>query len=659
MKTQFQTLATHPALKLSALAVSLAVASAANAVTFTTENGVSGSFDSTFSFGHSIRTEKPAPSLIGIANGGTSRSVNEDDGTRNYLKGDAFASVLKGTHELDLKYEGWGLFARGTYFIDFENRNNGKLGSLAKSRVGRDQKMLDVFLTKSFDVYGHSIRVRGGNQVISWGESTFIPNSINTINPVDLVKLRTPGAEIKEAFLPTSSILLSTSLTKNASIEGYLLLNHDKTKLDPRGSYWSNNDFASDDSDRVFVGFGRRGDLTGVSARNPLPPTTPQIGGTAQALHGVFSPAAQIWALRGPDRNPSDHGQYGLSLRYLATALNNTEFGLYYQKYHSRIPLFSGIKGTVASALTAGPLGAPTGQTGTASYFAEFPQDIKLYGLSFNTAGPFGTALQGELSYRPNQPMQYSTPELLLAALGAPNLITGFVTIPGTVSANLPFGASAAGLVPNGTFQQGWDRVKMSQFQMTTTKSFPNIFGAEQGVLVGEVGYTKYHGLRQDVKFNGPAVFLPATTQGVIASQAGALQTDGFVTPTSWGYRLVSRLEYANVFYGGNLAPRIAFNHDVSGTSQTFNEGIKSTAFGLNYDYQKKISVDFSYNMFYGGRKFCGTDTLALPAAQTTLAAQLAGVAALGFPPQPASFCSSANPLRDRDFASLVLTYAF
>lgn len=659
MSSHYSRCVTSPTLKIATLAVGLAFVGSASAVTFTTENGVSGSFDTVFSYGHSVRQEAPASSLIGIANGGTSRSVNEDDGTRNYKKGDPFASVFKGTHELDLKYQNWGFFARGTYFVDFENRHNEKLGPLGKERVGRDQKMLDVFLTTNLDVYGQKIRVRGGNQVISWGESTFIPNSINSINPVDLVKIRTPGSEVKEAFLPTSSILISTSLTKNASVEGYVLFNHDKTKLDPRGSYWSNNDFASDDADRVFVGFGRRGDLTGVAARNPLPPTTPQIGATAQSLYGVFSPAAQVWALRGPDRTPSDHGQYGLSLRYLAPELNNTEFGLYYQNYHSRIPLFSGIKGTVASILTGGPLGVPTGQTGSATYFAEYPENIRLYGLSFNTAGPFGTALQGEYSYRPNQPLQYSTPELLLAALGAPNLITGYVTIPGTVSATLPFGASAAGLVPNGTFQQGWDRVKMSQFQMTATKSMPNIFGAEQGVLVGEVGYTKYHGLRQDVKFNGPAVFLPATSQGAIASQSGGQQTEGFITDSSWGYRLVGRLEYANIIYGGNLAPRIAYNHDVSGTSQTFNEGVKSTAFGLNYDYQKKFTVDLSYNMFYGGRKYCGTDTLVNPAAQTTLAAQLAGVAALGFPAQPATYCSSANPLRDRDFVSLVLTYAF
>lgn len=639
-----------PVLKLSALAVGLAIAGSASAAQFKFDSGIAGSFDSTFSYGLSIRASDADKGLIGIANGGTSRSVNEDDGTRNYKKNDAFANVVKGTHELSAKWQDWGLLIRGTYFVDFANRNKSELGTLAKKRMGQDARILDAFITKSFEVGGKNLNMRAGNQVISWGESTFIPGGINVINSVDLVKLRTPGAELKEAFLPTSSVWGSLELTKAASLEAFVQFNHDKTKLDPRGSYWSNNDFASDDSDRVFVGFGRRGDLTGVRAINPLPLQTPGVGATAQALHGPFHPSAQVWAMRGADRTPSDHGQYGMALRYLASNFNNTEFALYYINYHSRIPFFSGVKGTVTSALTGGPLGVPVGHTSTASYFAEYPENIRLSGFSFNTQGPMGIALQGEYSYRPNQPIQYATPELLLAALGAPNLNTGFLTIPGTVSASLPFGASAAGLVPNGTYQRGWDRAKMSQFQITGTKSVPSIFRADQLVIVGEFGYNKFHGLRQDIKYNGPAVFLPGTSQGNIASQAGSRQTDGYMTESAYGYRLVSRLEYANAIMGANFAPRIAFNHDIKGVSQSFNEGVKSVSLGANFEYQRKFSVDLSYTNYFGGRTFCGTDTIVSP-AQTTLGLQI--------PVQGASFCSTANPVKDRDFFSLVVSYSF
>jgi hypothetical protein len=75
-----------PTFKLSALAVGLAVAGTASAAQFKFDNGLTGSFDSTFSYGLSIRTQDASRDLIGIANGGTSRSVNEDDGDRNYKK---------------------------------------------------------------------------------------------------------------------------------------------------------------------------------------------------------------------------------------------------------------------------------------------------------------------------------------------------------------------------------------------------------------------------------------------------------------------------------------------------------------------------------------------------------------------------------------------
>lgn len=647
-----------PIVKTSAAAVALALAGSAHAIQFDFENGLKGSFDTTISYGVSVRDQAPIQSLIGIANGGRSRSVNEDDGNRAYKKGDLFANVLKGTHELDFKYEGWGFFARGTYFVDFTNRNKDTLGPIGKKRVGQDARMLDAFITKSFDVGSNKLRLRAGNQVISWGESTFIPNSINTINSVDLVKLRTPGSELKEAFLPTTSLLAQLSLTSSLSAEAFVLFNHDRTKLDPRGSYWSNNDFASDDSDKVFLSFGRRNDLTGKPAGNPVAPTTPQIGATAQQLFGVFDPAAAVWAPRSADRNPSDNGQYGVAFRYLASELNNTEFGLYYLNYHSRIPFLSGTKGTVTSVLTGTPLGVPTGQTGTADYYTEYPENIRLIGLSFNTQGPLGTALQGEVSYRPNQPLAIAAPEVLLAALGAPNLLTGFRTIPGTVSATLPFGASAAGLVPNGTRLQGWDRVRMMQAQMTATKGIPNILGADQLVMVGEFGYTKYSGLRDGLKYNGPGVSLPATVEGAVAGQAGAVQPDGFITENSWGYRLVGRLEYPNLLLGANVAPRVAFNHDVRGVSQTFTQGVKSISVGTNFDWQKKLTLDLSYTGFWGGRTFCGTDQITNP-AQTALAAQINGVAALGRAPQGASFCTNSNPLRDRDFYSVVVTYSF
>src|SRR4029077_16037264 len=54
----------------------------------------------------------------------------------------------------------------------------------------------------------------------------------------------------------------------------------------------------------------------------------------------------------------------------------------------------------------------------TAGYFEEFPQNIKMIGVSFNTQiQKTGTALQGEVTYRHGVPLQVDDVELLYASL--------------------------------------------------------------------------------------------------------------------------------------------------------------------------------------------------------------------------------------------------
>ena len=644
----------RPAVKPLALAAALIGAPAAHALQFELGNGVKASVDTTISYGVSVRAENQDPQLIGIANGGTSRSVNEDNGNLNFKKNDLFANVVKATTDLEVKWRNFGFFGRGTAYYDFSLHDSDKLGETGKQRLGKDVVGLDGFVYGAFTPWDHNLRVRAGRQVISWGESTFIPNGINVINPVDLAKLRIPGSELKEAFLPTMGLWGSFELTKQATVEGFYLTNFDRIRLDPKGSYYSTNDFLSEDAERVILSFGRRQDEHVMPPHNPVPPTIPVLGAAAAQAFGPFDPAASVWAPRSNDRNPSDNGQYGIAFRYLATELGSTEFGLYFENYHSRTPFASGIKGTPTSVLTGTPVGGAICQaaqantalrslchSGTATYFADYPENIKLYGLSFNTQGPAGIAFQGEYSYRPNQPVQVSAPELLLAALGLPNLITGYTQIPGA-----PTGATAAALVPDGTYLQGYRRAKMSQLQMTGTKSLPSILAADQLVLVGEAGATWFHGLPKDLKFNAPAVFLPATPFGAVLSSAFSVQPENsFLTEFSWGYRLAGRLEYPNALFSGTLSPRAAFSHDVKGSSPTFNEGVKSASLGLAWDYQRRWVVDAQYTQFFGGRTYCGVDQ---PPAGSVVT-----------PGQPASWCSSANPLRDRDFYSIVVSYSF
>ena len=631
--------------KTVASAVMLALCLPASAYAFEIRNQageVIGSFDTTISLSGAARAQGRDPTLVGITNGGTSRDVNSDDGNLNYDKNKTFSSPIRVTHELGLKQGNYGVFARGTYFHDFAYQNQtvsttSGYGATGKDRLGQDIELLDAFVYGSVNSFGgRNLNVRLGNQVVNWGESTFIPNGINVINGVDVAKLRNPGADLKEALRPTPLIWASQELTDKISIEGFYSFKWRETRIDPRGSYFSTTDALSPDGDKIFIGSGRRLDQHSA----PI-----AFSGTAVT--------APVWAPRVADREPGNGDEYGLTLRAFAPALNNTEFGFTFVNYHSRTPFLSGTRGaatvqsaaalgcgagtlvnfnTAIFALTGGADGAIAGlplcgAPGTgATYFAEYPKNIRLFGLSFNTAGPGGIALQGEYSYRPNQPLQLATTEVILAAGGLANNITGDRT--------------AAASVPIGREITGYRRVQMHQVQFTGTKIFGQTMGAESLTMVGEIGAT-YLNMPSGLLFAGPGVSLPATGSST-ATTAGSRQPgmEGYATSTSWGYRLVGALSYPNIITGVNLIPRIAYSHDVHGVGPTFNQGTKAATLGLSAVVKQKWQADLAYTTYWGGRTYSGTD----PSATGT---------------QARTYATSANALKDRDFVSVSLRYSF
>ena len=588
----------------------------------------------------SWRAQSRDPSLIGITNGGTSRDINSDDGNLNYNKDKLFSSPIRVTHELSLKQDNYGFFGRGSYFYDFAYQDQTVsaitgYGPTGKDRLGRDVELLDAFVHASFRNFGgRSFNVRLGNQVVNWGESTFIPNGINVINGVDVQKLRNPGADLKEALRPTPLIWASQELSDRISIEGFYSFKWRETRIDPRGTFFSTTDALSADGDRVFVGSGRRIDQHFA----PI------------AFSGA-AVTAPVWAPRAADRKPGDGDEFGVTMRVFAPALNNTEFGFSFINYHSRTPFLSGTRGaaTTASALllgcganplvnfntlifvaTAGADGAIAGLplcgTVPATYFADYPKNIRLYGFSFNTAGPGGIALQGEYSYRPNQPVQLAGTEIILAAGGLRNNITGS----NAASAAVPLGAEIT----------GYRRVQMHQLQVTATKLFGPTLGAESFAVIGEVGATHLN-LPSNLFFAGPGVVLPAAGSST-ATTAGSTQPgmEGFATRNSWGYRLVGSLSYPNAIAGATVIPRVAFSHDVHGVGPTFSQGTKAATFGLTAVLKQRWQADVAYTAYWGGRTFAGTD----PVATGT---------------QPLTYATSANPLKDRDFVSVSLRYSF
>lgn len=629
--------------------------------------GMEAQIDTTLSAGVAFRMQDPNEALIGITNGGTSRSANGDDGNYGYEKGDLVSAAAKITVDMDLAFSrNWGIFTRGSAFYNPEasdagsiedrlNANGGagvsrargeaELGERGHERLDHNADLLDAFLYGSFSLGRQYITMTLGNQVVSWGESTFIRNGINILNPIDVSKIRLPGSEIKEALTPIPMLSLQTSLTDNLSMDVVWQFDWEQVEIDPRGNFFSTNDVASDDGQRIFLSYGRRLD-------NNTRPLTGFMGeGDAHA-----------WVPREGNRAPDDEtSQAGIAFRYFAENLNSTEFGFYYVNYHSRTPNISLIRGarvpndgnptprnaaTNVANMPGGPFEAPLCSTPgsdptscRASYFIEYDEDISLWGLSMNTNGPFGTAVQGEISYRPNAPVQYSGGDLVPAALTDGMLL---------------------GTYNPGDYIQGYNEIETWQVQTTITKAFGPSFGAGQWIVLGEVGYTRQD--LDDSPYSAAGAALPTCDNNpilIIAIANGSCQEaiaggEGFQTESSWGYRLVTRLDYSNVFASVNMSPRLVFFHDVNGISSTFTEGNQIVSAGIGFSYLQRWQADIAYTVFTGGETYSGTDPYA-PGETTPI-----GTTATGDPnTQSASFATRANDSADRDFLGLSISYAF
>jgi hypothetical protein len=560
------------------------------------------SIDTTISYGASVRVEERDERLVGKSNlnpfvglgdlddriAAPGRwSINSDNGNLNYDDGDLFSNAIKLTSDIAFSYDTWGGFFRVNYFYDFENADREDLTPTAREFVGEKFRLLDAYVYKDFDIGNQFASVRLGRQVVSWGESTFIQQGINVINPIDVSKIRVAGAELKEAFLPIDMVSFSTSLTDNLSMEAVYLLEFEQTDPDPAGTYFGTNDFATPGGEYVALGFG-------IIPEYSLIPYLQSLPGTEALVQQTRDFSIQRKRVAGA----SDDGQYGISFKYYSEPLNNTEFGFYYLNYHSRLPLISGV------SLGDPDRGTSPSTPNSGAYFTEYPEDINLYGISFNTVIPnIGWALQGEMSYRDNVPLQIDDVEVLFAALSPLNPLI-----------EAPYNRFTSQLGDYGPQEiiQGWERHKVSQLQFTTTKLFgPNdFFKSDSIAFIAEVGFTHVWDLpSQDVlRYNGPGT----DTGGGASTETGGSGRNpvtesaaGFATDFSWGYRMAARFDYLGAFgTPWNISPRIAFNHDVNGTTPgpggNFVEGRKSLTLGVKGIYLEKWSADLSYTRFSG-----------------------------------------------------------
>ncbi len=613
--------------KILALAIPLMMAAQAQGFEFSMGD-LEGQVDSQISMGSSWRTQSAVSELTQNTAGEES---NSDDANKNFQSGDAFSQAFTGNHSLKFSYNNYGGVVSGKYWYDSAMANNsvshghgatlpndgqggatsydnaaGKLDDSGFDDLSKAQGayLMDAFMYGEFELGDMPLDVRLGRQVVSWGESTFIPGALSNINPYDVVALRRPGAEIKDALLPVNMAYANIGLTEDVSAEAFYQLEYQSTQIPSCGTYFSTNDYASNGCNTLVAADGK---ITVARAEN----------GYTQA---------------------KDDGQFGAALRF---NVGDTEIGVYAMNVHSRLPMISitkvglndaQIQGGITQAATATVTATVYGLYGITSaehlatlpqpnqdaingaiaqnvtdalndpatafqlrtaviasdtyYMVENTEDQQIAGLSFaTTVGP--VAVSGELTHTKDVPLQINGPQLTSAAL------TGLSS-----SADLAADVQATelgGVIPS------FKKHDVSQLQVTAISTFDQVMGASQLLFVGEVAYTAVQGFDEGAgatKFGRSDLFGLYNPNG----SGDAAKDDGFLTSNSWGYRARLSAKYPSAIAGINLTPSLSWKHDVEGYSQYgFVEGDTTLGLSLEASYQEIYSAEISYTQYSGG----------------------------------------------------------
>jgi hypothetical protein len=603
---------------------------------------------------------------------------------------------------IDFDFFARTLFLFDENYVDFDETNpdtthlppRRALSSAARSRLGASSQILDGFVKTNLPFIGdRQLTLTVGRQVINWGESAFlVSNSLNFINPPNQALLRVPGFDIAELLRPQGMVKAQTRLFGDLSLEAFYQYEFRPVVTDPVGSFFSQSDIVGDGGEVAMLAFGKAPEdpmQLYEPYRNPEDP--------AAILGSTSSRAALRDYEEENRREPDDGGQYGVALRqFFPDFVGGTEVGLYFANYHNRFPVVSAraadatcvgqpaddqLVAGILDGLASSPLGGlptapltniaslvascqvplgnlaaatgagdfqPAGREGlpldTARVFLEYPEDIQLYGLSFNT-NIGGTAFSGEYAYRPNLPTQIHSTDLVFAALQPAfpeeDYNVGIATLPGRRTAVPDFISQYRGetIEPN-QYIRGYEELKTGQLNLNFIRFLggsQNPFGASQVVLLLEVGLQhvidmpgldelQFNGGQADTHIShgadGTRGIQPPDLRGTEPGDPDNpdnFQRRGRQNPTaisdrstfgtdlSYGYRAVIRPTYNNLLFGANVSFLAAFFHDVQGTTPgiggNFIEGRRQIIAGTSFDFLNAFQGSLRYTWFTGGGK--------------------------------------------------------
>ena len=560
---------------------------------------------------------------------------------------------------------------------------------------------------------GRELDVSIGRRQLGWGEALFaISGTLNFINPVNFNNFFRPTMDLDEALSPVGMIALRTEVTDIISAEAFYQLEWRPYELPSRGTLGS-----------FIVDLGSEPEGNGSLGGDSLPlpfgktPEDPMQlqRGLTPVVALISDSAASIPRLA--NREPGNGGQYGFKFSmFQEDWLGGTELSAYYANYHARLPTASFIAAQSTCAAAEGSatgtdptpglglalttflaacgtgsgmdlgslLAQLTGQEAprlvgegfdalplsSARIFLEYPEDIQVFGLGFNTTA-FRVNWTGELSFRPDFPFQVDLEDVFFAALQPlfpRNELALFPSAGGIDAVLLAPLADALGLpidqlggatftdrrnaipdyltayrggtpgeVEPGAYIRGYEEFDYWQATAGGTVILGrdnNWIRADQMVLILEFAASYVPDLPS---LNALQLDSLATTNthysaGVLESgdplklnpyQADA---DGFPTKLAWGYKAAAIWAYDDTFLQGlRIRPQVILFHDVDGTTPglggNFQDGRKIGLLGVNFNFYNTFNFSLDNFIFFGG--------------------------------------GNGNRLRDRDFLNVSLSYEF
>ncbi|EKT4502762.1 MULTISPECIES: DUF1302 domain-containing protein [Pseudomonas] len=573
--------------------------------------------DSTVSVGSGWRTESPDKKLytrlngerVGLSGGLGAASV--DSGNLNYRRGDRFSTQYKLLSDLQLSNGEYGGFLRLKGWYDDALENSGVQAGAQSNGYQRGKNLedsgvarlahykgfeaLDSYVWSKFTLVEHATEARLGRQTIPFGGSLFF-QGLNQVNPMNISALRKPGVDLqREMFIPTWSAYGKVNNVFGGTLEAFYQIKWEPSVMDSCSTYWSPLEMGL----TTKAGSACEGAalLSGASS-------------ATQFANGNYLPL-------GKGKDGSDNGQFGLSYHYQLDSIN-TDLGLYYTQINARMPIISARMGDdPPGALINGPKSVEALGLSPAEGFWEYPDHIRTFGITTKTKMT-GWVLGSELSYTPNQPVQRSANDIVLAVFQG--------------RGPLAEQAQAARLAGNGTDIGGYDRLEKTQFLVNGVKPLGPMLGAKKGLVVGEVAtqYTNVGDAFSDIRYGRGFIFGNGAHESLgggdcLATnpQPDGCKNDGYVTRFSWGYRLKAQLDYSvDAVTGLWVSPNLYWAHDVNGYSSDSQlvEGRTQLGMGMKFSYST-LTLDLNYVTFDNSAEY--------------------------------------DPFRDHDFASVAISYGF